>query len=308
MRVLITGASGMVGRNLVNHPGISSYEVLTPSHSELNLLNYAEVEAYLQHNNPDLIIHAAGKVGGIQANIRMPVLFLLDNLDMGRNLMWAARQVGVRQVMNLGSSCMYPRQAPNPLHESYILQGELEPTNEGYALAKIVTSRLCQYISQENALFAYKTLVPCNLYGRWDKFDPAHSHLLAAAIHKIHTAKKDGLREVEIWGDGTARREFLYAGDLADFLVEAISRFDELPSVLNVGCGIDHSINEYYLAVADVIGYQGNFQHDLTKAVGMKQKLVDVTSLHSLGWRAPTSLLEGIEKTYQWYLTTKGEA
>lgn len=297
----------MVGQNLMRHPGLQQYEALCPDRGQLNLLDYSQVEAYLREHKPELIIHAAGKVGGIQANMQFQAAFLLENMDMGRNVVWAARQSGIKKLLNIGSSCMYPRHAVNPLREEYILQGELEPTNEGYALAKIATARLCQYIQSEDSSFLYKTAIPCNMYGPWDKFDPAHSHLLAAAIYKVHRAKQEGADQVSIWGDGTARREFMYAGDFADFLIYALARFDNLPAMINVGCGVDYTVNDYYRAVAEVVDYRGSFAHDLSRAVGMKQKLVDASRLHRLGWTAPTSLAEGIAQTYHWLLTTKGE-
>lgn len=302
IRVLLTGGSGMVGRNLLDHPAIGEFDILAPRSNELNLLDGRAVEAYLREKMPDVVIHAAGRVGGIQANIREPVRFLMDNLDMGRNIVWAARSMGVKRLLNLGSSCMYPRNAPNPLHEDMVLKGELEPTNEGYALAKVVTARMCEYISREDASCQYKTLIPCNIYGRHDKFDPSHSHLVPAIIHKIHEAKLSGSAHVEIWGDGTARREFMYAGDLADCLVESVRRFDTLPDTMNVGIGEDASINEYYETVAEVIGYDGQFKHDLTKPVGMMRKLVSTDKAQAWGWRAKTSLRDGIAKTYDYYL------
>ena len=302
IRVLLTGGSGLVGRNFLEHPAIREFDLLAPRSDELNLLDDRAVEAYLREKRPDIVIHAAGRVGGIQANIREPVRFLMDNLDMGRNIVWAARSTGVKHLLNLGSSCMYPRNAPNPLHEDMVLKGELEPTNEGYALAKVVTARLCEYTSREDASYQYKTLIPCNVYGRHDKFDPSHSHLVPAIIHKIHEAKLSGSAPVEIWGDGTARREFMYAGDLADCLVESVRHFDTLPDTMNVGIGEDASINEYYETVAEVIGYDGQFKHDLTKPVGMMRKLVSTDKAQAWGWRAKTSLRDGIAKTYDYYL------
>lgn len=301
-RILLTGGNGMVGRNFLEHPAIGEFDVLAPRSNELNLLDYKAVETYLREKSPGIVIHAAGRVGGIQANIREPVRFLIDNLDMGRNIVSAARSTGVKQLLNLGSSCMYPRNASNPLHEDMVLKGELEPTNEGYALAKVVTARLCEYISREDSTCRYKTLIPCNVYGRHDKFDPAHSHLVPAIIHKIHEAKSSGSGSVEIWGDGSARREFMYAGDLADCLIEAVQRFDTLPDTMNVGIGEDATINEYYKTVAEVIGYHGLFKHDLSKPIGMMQKLVSTQKSLAWGWRAKTSLQDGIAKTHSYYL------
>jgi GDP-L-fucose synthase len=197
---------------------------------------------------------------------------------------------------------MYPRDRTEPLPEELILKGELEPTNEGYALAKIVTARLGDYLMRQDAGFQCKTLVPCNLYGRHDKFDPAHSHLVPAIIHKLHVAMQQGDDTVEIWGDGSARREFMYAGDLADALVAAIRRFDSVPAYMNVGLGHDHSINDYYHAAAEVMGYRGRFVHDTTKPVGMARKLVHVGRQTVWGWSAKHSLHEGLRLTYQFYL------
>lgn len=305
MRILLTGGGGMVGRNLLEHSAIGEFEVLAPRSSELDLLDFEAVQSYLRKHNPTMVIHAAGKVGGIQANLREPVSFLMDNLDMGRNIVWAAHQAGIKRMINLGSSCMYPRNYSEPLHEEMVLKGELEPTNEGYALAKVVTARLCEYIMREDDAFQYKTLIPCNLYGRHDKFDPAHSHLVPAIIHKVYQAKQSGQQTVEIWGDGIARREFMYAGDLADAMVRAIKEFDSVPNLMNVGLGYDHTINEYYQAAAEVMGYTGEFVHDLGKPVGMARKLVSVERQQAWGWSARHDLRKGIGKTYNYYLKAR---
>lgn len=292
----------MVGRNVLEHTAIGDFDVIAPRSTELDLRDFGAVQAYLQKHQPNMVIHAAGKVGGIQANMREPVSFLMDNLDIGRNIVWAAHQAGIKRLINLGSSCMYPRNHNDPLREEMVLKGELEPTNEGYALAKVVTARLCDYIMREDSSYKYKTLIPCNIYGRYDKFDPAHSHLVPAIIHKVHQAKKYEHGSVEIWGDGTARREFMYAGDLSDAIVRAINNFNTLPSYMNVGLGDDYTINDYYHAAADVIGYAGIFIHDVSKPVGMARKLVSVERQQSWGWSASHTLRQGLEKTYQYYL------
>lgn len=303
MKILLTGANGMVGRNILDVAKHHSYEFLSPNSTELNLLNPELVNAYIAKHQPDMIIHAAGIVGGIQANIAQPVKFLVDNMQMGLNILMAAKCIGVTRFLNLSSSCMYPRDAINPLSENLILKGELEPTNEGYALAKIASTRLCEYINKENSSYLYKTIIPCNLYGRHDKFDPKHSHMIPAVIHKISEAKINNIKEIDIWGDGEARREFMYADDLADFIFYAINHFEEMPQNLNVGLGTDHSINEYYRTIADVIGFTGQFKHDLSKPVGMKQKLIDDQQLKAFGWSYKTELAIGIKKTYQFYLS-----
>ena len=303
MKIFITGGSGMVGKNFLEHPDISKFDVFAPTHTELDLFNYQAVKEYITKIKPDIIIHAAGRVGGIQANMKYPVQFLVENLDMGRNIIYAARECGVKKLINLGSSCMYPRNAQNPIKEEMVLKGELEPTNEGYALAKTLAARLCAYISAENSDCQYKTLIPCNLYGRWDKFSPHNSHMIPAVIRKIYLANTKNEKEVEIWGDGTVRREFLYAGDLADCLIHAVTEFDSMPSVMNIGLGYDLSINEFYKTVAEVTGYKGEFTHDLTKPAGMAKKLVDIERLNKWGWKPQTELKEGIKKTYDFFRT-----
>lgn len=304
-RVFLTGGGGMVGRNILEHPLARNWDFVAPGSHELDLADYKATRQFFAEARPDAVIHCAGLVGGIQANIAHPVDFLVVNVDLGRNVIMAAREAGVTQLLNLASSCMYPREAQNPLGEDLILRGELEPTNEGYAIAKIFATRLCEYISRETPINQYKTLIPCNLYGRHDKFDPKNSHLIPAIIHKVHQAKTSGLPTVEIWGDGTARREFMYAGDLADAVLQALSGFDRLPGLLNIGLGHDYSINDYYHAAADVIGWNGNFVHDISKPVGMKQKLVDIGRQCQWGWTPKKSLLEGIELSYQYYLGTR---
>ncbi|MFD1880625.1 GDP-L-fucose synthase family protein [Paracoccus pacificus] len=300
--LLITGAGGMVGRNLLAHPAIGDWQVLAPASDALDLRDGRAVAEYLSQHRPDAVVHSAGVVGGIQANMAEPVRFLAANAEMGINLVNGCVSAGVPTVINLASSCMYPRALGHGLSEEKVLTGELEPTNEGYALGKIVTMRMCEYAMRENPALNYKTLIPCNLYGKWDKFDPKHSHLVPAIIHKVHTAMQTGAAEIEIWGDGTARREFMYAGDLADAIIRALAAPGDLPESLNIGLGHDHSINDYYRIVAEVIGWQGDFTHDLGRPVGMKQKLLDVTRQTAWGWAPQTSLTDGIRAAYEFYL------
>lgn len=301
-RLLVTGSNGMVGKNIVEYKSAKDYILLTPSSEELNLLERDSVDAYLKEHSPDIIIHCAGIVGGIQANIANPVKFLVDNTQMGLNIILASKEAGVKKFINMSSSCMYPRKALNPLAEELVLKGELEPTNEGYAIAKITSTRLCEYINKEDSSCQYKTVIPCNLYGRYDKFDPKHSHMLPAVIKKIHEAKVNHQAILDIWGDGEARREFMYVEDLADFIYYALENFENMPQNINVGLGHDYTINEYYNAIADVIGYKGEFVHDLSKPVGMKQKLIDDSKLQKFGWEYKTSLNAGIKKIYEYYV------
>lgn len=304
-KVWLTGGHGMVGSNILASPEASDWTFLAPSSQELDLRDYAAVERFVKVHQPDIVIHAAGRVGGIQANMANPVDFLVTNVDLGRNVVMAAYAAGVKKVLNLASSCMYPCNAENPLHEDAVLTGELEPTNEGYALAKIFALRLCQYISRQDGSFQYKTLIPCNLYGKFDKFDPRHSHLIPAILRKLHLAKTGGESVVEIWGDGLARREFMYAGDVASVVFKALREFDTLPGVMNIGLGHDYTINEYYEAAAKVVGWHGSFVHDLSRPVGMKQKLVSVEQQTKWGWQPLTPLLQGLAKTYKFYLESE---
>lgn len=301
-KILLTGANGMVGKNILTNYAASDYSWLTPGRSKLDLTNQQAVDLYIAREKPNVIIHAAGMVGGIQANIAQPVNFLVENMRMGMNVLHSAMHAGVPQVLNLGSSCMYPRNAPNPLQEEMVLNGELEPTNEGYAIAKVAAARLCDYISKQSPDLQYKTAIPCNLYGIYDHFELSRSHMIPAVIDKLHRAKITNARQVDIWGDGLSRREFMFASDLADFVFYALDHFDAMPQMLNIGLGSDITINDYYQVIAGVVNFEGGFEHDLSKPSGMRQKLVDTRLLKKFGWQAPTSLKNGIEATYQHYL------
>ena len=303
-KIFLTGGTGMVGSNIREHSESHKYTIFAPSSKEVDLTNYEQVTRYIAEVQPDIIIHSAGLVGGIQANIKNPVAFLVKNLQMGLNVILAAQQNNVRKLLNLASSCMYPRDMEIGLTEDMILKGELEPTNEGYALAKVVATRLCEYMNREDEKWQYKSAIPCNLYGKYDKFDPKHSHMVPAVIRKIYEAKKNNIGEVEIWGDGLSRREFMYAGDLADFVYYALAHFDKMPQNLNVGLGRDYTINEYYQVIAKVIGYEGTFTHDLSKPMGMKKKMIDNTQLTAFGWQPKTSLEDGIKQTLEYFKNT----
>ena len=300
-RVWITGGNGMVGRNLREHHRAADWDIVAPSRHDVDLTDRDAVGAFVRDTRPHLVIHAAGQVGGIQANVADPVGFLVNNLDMGRNVIMGAFEGGVPALINLSSSCMYPRGRDHALRESDIMTGELEPTNEGYALAKIVSTRLCEYIARTRPDTAYRTVIPCNLYGRHDKFDPKASHLVPAIIAKVSAAFAAGEDTVEIWGNGTARREFMYAADLADALWRAAENPAAMPQLMNIGLGDDHTILEYYEAVARAVNWNGRFRFDLTRPVGMQRKLSDIGVQRQWGWSAPTSLHDGIAATIQFY-------
>ena len=301
MRLLITGARGMVGSNLVR--GLSdAHEVHAPGRDTFDLLDARSVQETVARIAPDLVVHAAGRVGGIAANAAANALFLYENTMMGLNLLEAARLAGVPRVLNLGSSCIYPKDREEQLQESDLHTGPLEPTNEGYAVAKIAVLKYAAMLRNDDPRCDYKTAIPCNLYGPGDHFEPPRSHMVPSAIRKVDDARRNGSGEVEIWGDGTARREFMYVGDLVDFVAHAIDRWDTLPPLVNVGLGHDHTINEYYAAIADVVGWDGEFVHDPSKLVGMKRKLLSVDLASEWGWKAPTSLADGLRLTYEHYL------
>ena len=300
--ILLTGGSGMVGSNIIDHEYSTKYKILSPSSSDLNLLNYQNTENYIAFNKPEFVIHAAGIVGGIEANMSYPVKFLFNNMQMGLNILMASKTKKIKKFINLGSSCMYPKNVENPIPEDLILKGELEPTNEGYAIAKLASSRLCEYITREDSSYLYKTIIPCNLYGKYDNFNYDSSHMIPGVIKRIHDAKNNNSEFVDIWGDGLARREFMYAADLADFIYYAVENFNKMPQNINVGLGFDYKIIEYYKIIADIIGYRGKFNHDMSKPIGMKKKLIDIKKLNEFGWSHQTSLESGIKKTYDYFL------
>ncbi len=291
----------MVGRNIIEVLQSNDVEVFAPSRKKLDLTEKGKIGEFIFENNPDAVIHCAGLVGGIHANISRPFDFLQQNLSMGSNVVDACIENGVEKFINLGSSCMYPRDGENPLKEELILSGPLEPTNEGYAIAKIAIARLCSF---SNSQFGtkYKTLIPCNLFGKYDNFDLSKAHLIPGVIHRMHLKKDSSYDGIDIWGDGTARREFMFSSDFANFVCFALENYIDVPNEMNVGLGHDFSVKEYYEIIAEVVGFDGEFRFDLTKPTGMKKKLVDITKQNDLGWSAPTSMEEGVRETYRYFL------
>ncbi len=301
MRVLVTGGSGMVGSNLREALKSLGTEVIAPNQEELDLTRQDDVSSYIRKNQPDAVIHCAGLVGGIQANIARPYDFAMQNISMGSNIVNSCIESGVEKLFNLGSSCMYPKEGENPLKEEMILSGPLEPTNEGYAIAKIAVSRLCNY---SNSQFGtdFKTIIPCNLYGKYDDFDLKKAHLIPGVIHRMHVHNDSGDGPITIWGDGSVRREFMYASDMADFVCFALSNYISVPEEINLGLGFDFTVKEYYEMIAEEIGYKGDFEFDLSRPTGMKQKLVDTSKQEEMGWKPPTDTKEGIRKTYRFFM------
>ncbi|HEY5107759.1 MAG TPA: NAD-dependent epimerase/dehydratase family protein [Caulobacteraceae bacterium] len=301
MKILVTGASGMVGRNLLADPRAALHQIAHPARGELDLTDGPATIRYVGEFEPELIVHLAGLVGGIQANIDRPARFLSENLAVGLNVVGAARAIGAPGLINLGSSCMYPRDLDRPLCENLLLSGPLEATNEAYALAKIAVAKLIAAHRREIPMLKWVTLIAPNLYGRFDHFDLVRSHLLAAAIMKVDAAMRSGENRVEIWGDGSARREFMFAADLADFIWSAAGRLDELPAMINVGVGADHTVREYYGAVAVAAGYEGAFVTNLAKPSGMRRKLLDVSAQAAFGWAPATPLQDGVAAALAYY-------
>jgi GDP-L-fucose synthase len=303
LRVWLTGAAGMVGRNLAEHPAVGGWRLIAPTRGELDLEDAAAVRAFVRATRPQVVIHAAGLVGGIQANIARPVDFLVRNTDIGRNVVLAAHAAGVQQLVNLGSSCMYPHdvdyELQGPLREPQLGSGALEPTNEGYALAKLHTLRLVQYLRRQEPTLQYATLVPCNLYGRHDHYEPGRSHLVAAALAKVVDAQRRGQHRVTVWGDGSARREFMDAADLADAVVRFVHQGAGAPEIMNIGTGRDHSVDEIHLAAARALGWPVTLEHDVTRPVGMKRKLLDVSAQTAWGWAPRIGLEQGMRRALE---------
>jgi GDP-L-fucose synthase len=300
-RVYVAGHHGLVGSALVRRLRSEGFDdLLLQNREELDLTDRRAVEQYFREARPQYVFLAAARVGGIMANWSYPADFIRDNLAIGLNVVEAAHSCGVGKLLFLGSSCIYPKHAPQPMKEEYLLTGALEPTNEPYAVAKIAGIKLCQaYARQYGARFV--SIMPTNLYGPGDNFDLETSHVLAALIRKFHDAKAEGADRVVVWGTGSPRREFLYVDDLADACVFAMRNHDDPQQILNVGTGRDITIRELAELIASIAGYEGEIVYDTTKPDGMPRKLLDVSRIEAMGWRPATSLRDGIRKTLQWY-------
>jgi GDP-L-fucose synthase len=302
MKLFIAGHNGMVGGALVrrfrSEPGT---ELLLRTRRELDLTNQAAVEAFYAATKPDVVIMAAAKVGGILANNTYPADFLYDNLAIASNTIHGAFRAGVKRLLFLGSSCIYPKLAPQPMPESCLLTGPLEPTNEAYAIAKIAGLKLCEYYRKQHGVL-YHSAMPTNLYGPGDNYHLQNSHVLPALIRKFHEAKAAGRSEVQAWGTGSPKREFLYVDELADACAFLLKQ-DNPPDLLNIGTGTDVTIRELTELVAQVTGFKGEIKWDATKPDGTPRKLMDVSRLAALGWKAKIGVREGVEKTYASFLT-----
>ena len=288
----------MLGRTIRRLQPLHAPDIvlLAPSRAELPLEDRATVARWIADHGIQAVIHAAARVGGIQANIDDPTGFLADNLRLNDAVLMGAHRAGVSRLVNLGSSCMYPRNYRQPLVEGDILAAPLEPTNEGYALAKITAARLCRSVSAQYSDRFWRTLIPCNLFGIDDHFGSDSAHLVAGAITRLVQAQRQGLAEVLIWGSGRARREFLAADHLARFILEGLAHLQDWPELMNIGAGQDHSVDEYYRMIADILGWQGRFEHDLTRPEGMQAKLIssDLAMRHL--YCPPASILPDLRR------------
>jgi|APSaa5957512622_1039677.scaffolds.fasta_scaffold05123_7 GDP-L-fucose synthase len=305
-KILITGARGLVGIDLIEELKKEGFQnLIYPTSKELDLREREKVFSFFEKEKPDYVFHLAAVVGGIKANMNFPVEFLKNNLLLNTNLIDACFKHNVKKLINLGSSCIYPKLAEQPLKESSLLSGKFEPTNEGYALSKITSLKLCEYYNREyNTNFI--SLIPPNLYGKNEKFDLEKSHVLSSLIKRFHESKINNLPEIEIWGTGDAQREFLYSGDLVKgllFAMENISTEDLYEKgFLNIGSDQEISIKDLSFLIKEVVGFEGKIIFDHSKPEGMKRKILDTSKIKKLGFSCNTPLKEGIEKTYQAYL------
>jgi len=300
-KIFVAGHRGLVGSAIIRRLESEGFNNLPKrNRSELDLADEEAVQHFFAQEKPGVVILAAARVGGIKANNDFPVEFLLDNLRIQNNVIHAAHQAGVRKLLFLGSSCIYPKFAPQPIPETALLSGPLEPTNEAYAIAKIAGIKLCQAYSREYGA-NFISAMPTNLYGPSDNFDLETSHVLAALLRKAHEAKTRKARELIVWGSGKPRREFLHVDDLASACLFLLEKYDS-PEIINVGCGEDISIRELAELICDVVGFDGELAWDTTKPDGTPRKLLDITKLHDLGWQPTIPLRDGIAQTYHWFL------
>jgi GDP-L-fucose synthase len=303
-KILILGRSGLVGSSIENEFRRRGYlNIIGLRSKQLDLTRQALVEEYFEKERPDYVILAAAKVGGIMANIQAPAQFIYENLAIQNNVIHSAYKHEVKKLLFLASSCIYPRLSPQPMREEYLMDGKLEPTNEGYALAKIAGLKMCQMYNKQYGT-NFISVMPCNIYGIGDNFNPEQSHVVAGLIRKFHEAKVNNKEYVNVWGTGIARRELMFNEDLADaclFLFENYSGND----FFNIGTGQDVSIKELAELIKGVVGFKGQIKYDYSKPDGMPQKLLDITKLNQVGWVCKTELKDGIRKTYEWFLDQK---
>jgi GDP-L-fucose synthase len=305
-RIFVAGHQGLVGSALMRVFSAASFEnLITRTRHELDLREQSQVRDFFRSERPEIVIMAAAKVGGIYANSAYPADFIYDNLIVQCNVIHSAFEAGCASIVFLGSSCIYPREALQPMKEEYLLSGKLEPTNEPYAIAKIAGAKMCEAYTKQYDISTL-SLMPTNMYGPFDNFDLQNSHVLPAMIRRFHEAKLQGHPEVLLWGTGTARREFLFVDDFAQATLFLLQK--GIAGILNVGFGKDVTILELAQTVSRIVGYEGIIRFDPSMPDGMPRKLLDVTRLNRLGWKPHTTLEEGLTKTYAWYLNEAGAA
>jgi GDP-L-fucose synthase len=303
-KVFVAGHRGMVGKALVRKlESRGNFEILTATRDQLDLLNQQAVGDYLEAEKPDVVLVAAARVGGIHANRTYPAEFIYENLMIASNLVHASWQSKVRRLLFLGSSCIYPKMAPQPMPEDCLLSSPLETTNEAYAIAKIAGLKLCQYYRVQYGVM-FHSAMPTNLYGPGDNYHPENSHVIPGIIRRFHEAKVNGAESVTIWGTGKPRREFLHVDDLAEACVHLLT-VEDPPDWINVGSGEDQSIFELATLIAEVVGFRGNILMDLTRPDGTPRKLMDVSRLRQLGWEPKIGLRDGLKGAYQDFLTSE---
>ena len=305
-KIYVAGHRGLVGSAILRCLQQAGYRnLVVRTHAELDLSRQADVETFFAREKPEYVFLAAAKVGGIIANSTQGGAFIYENLIVQSNVIHASYRQGVKKLLFLGSSCIYPKLAPQPLKEEYLLSAPLEPTNEPYAVAKIAGIKMCEAYNRQYHT-DYLAVMPTNLYGLNDNFDLTTSHVLPALIRKIHEAKTQGRNEVVLWGTGKVRREFLYSDDLAEACIGLMAKHHaaEIPGLVNIGCGEDLTIDELARLIAKVIGFQGSFAYDTSKPDGTPQKKLDIGLINRLGWKPKVSLFDGITKVYDWYCSS----
>ena len=301
IKIYIAGHRGLVGSAIKQEFEKKGYtNLIYRTHSELDLTDSAAVAEFFEKEKPDWVVQAAAKVGGIYGNNTYPVEFMLENLKIQNNIIENAYKNNVKKLLFLGSSCIYPKETPQPMKEEHLLSGYLEKTNEGYALAKIIGIKLCNAYNREYGT-NYMSVMPCNLYGLNDNYHPQNAHVIPMLIRRFHEAKEQGLKEVTVWGTGTPRREFLYSGDLAEAVVFLMENKDakDIGEFINIGSGYDMTIAEIANLVKETVGFEGKLVYDTSKPDGTMLKLMDVSRINALGWSAKTSLKDGLKIAYE---------
>lgn len=303
MKILILGSNGFLGKNFLKHPLSKEHVILNPSKNNLNLLDVKLIDDYLSYHNPDLIINCAGIVGGIAANINNDLNFLNENISINKNLILSSFQHNIKKFINFGSSCMYPSHLKGPMEESQITGGNFEKTNEGFALSKVVSLKLCEYISNDYNDFFYKTIIPCNLFGSFDHYnDKIRSHMIASAINKVHEAKLNNSDTIIVWGSGKVRREYTSAYNVVDFVYKNIQNISSFPNYFNLGINLDYSVKQYYEMIMKLFNFEANLKMDISKPDGVFQKLLNTTYPQKINWINPLSLRDGLKEAINFYM------